>query len=38
MHIVNKIFKSVILSDEMQGADSDTMKNALIAAILDADF
>ncbi len=30
---VNKIFKFVLLSDEMKGADSDTKIAALIAAI-----
>lgn len=38
MYIVNQIFKDVFLSDAMQGADSDTLKAALIQAIMDADF
>ena len=38
LQIVNDIFKQVILSDSMQGADSDTLSKALVAAIMDAQF
>lgn len=38
MHQVNSLFKSIMLSDQMKGVDSDTLKAALVTAIQNADF
>lgn len=38
LYKVNAVFKSVLLSEQMAGADSATLKEALIEAIMAADI
>tara|TARA_R110002110_G_scaffold400317_2_gene616710 strand:+ start:69451 stop:69714 length:264 start_codon:yes stop_codon:yes gene_type:complete len=38
LQLINQLFKNVVLSDAMQGADGETLKAGMIEAIQSADF